>query len=143
MVVSMAATDPIQYNRGHDNELRRLFARVQALEMALRPRMGGRITYTRNRGEVFPVKVEKTAGVGGDCDTACSFVYTVRSVEWDGESGGEVYGTNMTPLKARPTGLTMFAQSGSENYGIGFYREDGDFVLWDANEYISAECCTI
>lgn len=94
-------------------------------------------------GGMIPCKVQKTAGVGGDCTTTCTFVYTVRTIQWNGTNGGATLGTGMTPIKARPAGLTIFAQAGSTNYGIGFYTEDGSFALWEANEVFSGECCDV
>jgi hypothetical protein len=105
-----------------------------------RPSTNGPTVYffsasTAGGASVFPVKVEKTAGD----PFPATFVYTVRTLPWNGTSGGEVLGTNVPPSRPRPN-ISMIAQGGSVGYGIAFY--DGDtLILWDAGEVIDTDAC--
>jgi hypothetical protein len=86
-------------------------------------------------GGMFPVKVEKT---GGDAYPP-TFTYTVRTLPWNGTSGGETLGTNVALARPRPN-IAMIAQTGSVGYGVAFY--DGLALrLWDAGEVIDTDVC--
>jgi hypothetical protein len=86
-------------------------------------------------GGVFPVKVQQTGGAA----YPPTFTYTVRTLQWNGASGGEILGTSVSLARPRPD-IAMIAQPGSTGYGIAFY--DGTTLqLWDAGEVIDTETC--
>ena len=84
---------------------------------------------------LFPVQVEKTGGSAGTATVQCSFVYTARDLS------GRTLGTNLAPVKPRPSAGKMVAQSGSAGYGVGFYDASGTFALWDAGEVFAVGVC--
>jgi hypothetical protein len=87
----------------------------------------------------FPVKVQQTGGSQGTGTTPASYTYTVRTLAWNGTSGGETLGTGVAQSRPRPNGRVTF-QAGSTGYGVAFY--DGSTLrLWDAGEIpITNEC---
>jgi hypothetical protein len=90
-------------------------------------------------GGMFPVKVEKTSGAQGTDTTTAEFVYTVRTLAWNGTSGGETLGTDVPLSRPREIGFVT-AQAGSTGYGVAFY--DGlTLRLWDAGEIYGTEEC--
>ena len=92
-----------------------------------------------NPAATFAVKVEQTGGANGTATTAASYTYTVRTLPWNGTSGGETLGTNIALSRPRENGLVT-VQAGSTGYGIAFY--DGTtLVLWDAGEIYTTEEC--
>ena len=81
---------------------------------------------------MFPVKVQQTGGSNGTSTTPASYTYTVRTLAWNGTSGGETLGTGVAVVRPRADGLVT-VQSGSIGYGVAFY--DGlTLKLWDAGE---------
>lgn len=90
-------------------------------------------------GYTFPVKVQQTGGGNGTSITKATYTYTVRSLPWNGTSGGATLGTVVSQSKPRPNG-SMVPQSGSTGYGLAFY--DGTTLkLWDAGEVPATESC--
>jgi len=83
---------------------------------------------------LHPVKVTNDGGSSGDEDTQCDFTYTVKTIY------GTTIAEEVTPLKARPATGALVAPSAS-SYGLGFWDENGDFQLWDANETLDTETC--
>ena len=77
---------------------------------------------------LFPVTVYKTGGGTGSPTTACTYKYTVKTVD-------EVttLGTVMTPEKNRPSVGYMKAPSDGD-IGLGYWSIAGVFYLFDANE---------
>jgi hypothetical protein len=87
----------------------------------------------------FPVKVQQTGGAQGTSTTAASYTYTVRSLAWNGTTGGETLGTGVAVSKPRDNGLVT-VQAGSTGYGVAFY--DGlTLRLWDAGEKYQTDGC--
>ena len=85
----------------------------------------------------FAVKVEQTGGSG---TPTANFTYTVRTLPWNGTSGGATLGTGVAVSRPRPA-MAMIAQSGSTGYGIAFY-DGATLRLWDAGEVIDVEGCS-
>lgn len=90
---------------------------------------------------VFPVKVQNDGGADGDDDDPATYTYTVRTIQWNGTSGGAVLGTAVALGRPRPAGKVI-VQAGSQGYGMAFYDEDGALVLWDAGEIENTRDCT-
>jgi hypothetical protein len=88
---------------------------------------------------MFPVKVEEDGGANGTDTTAATYTYTVRTLPWNGTSGGEVLGTTVPVSRPREIGYVI-TQAGSTGYGVAFY--DGTTLrLWDAGEIYGTEEC--
>lgn len=88
---------------------------------------------------MFPVKVQQTGGTNGSAATTASYTYTVRTLGWNGTSGGATLGTGVAVSRPRENGLVT-VQAGSTGYGLAFY--DGTtLVLWDAGEIYGTEEC--
>lgn len=87
----------------------------------------------------FPVKVEKDGGSDGTASSAATYTYTVRTLPWNGSSGGATLGTSVVVSNPRDNGAVIF-QTGSVGYGEAFY--DGSTLrLWDAGEkYATYDC---
>ena len=93
-----------------------------------------------NPAATFAVKVEQTGGSQGTASTAASYTYTVRTLPWNGTSGGATLGTGVAVSRPRPIG-EMTVQAGSTGYGLAFY--DGTTLrLWDAGEVEIVEGCS-
>ena len=86
------------------------------------------------RSGLFAVKVVKTSGSAGTVSTMCSFVYTVKTLD------GTAIGTGMTPAKRRAA-AGPYSAPADDSYGTAFYDEDGDLVLFDANEVEAVVAC--
>lgn len=92
-----------------------------------------------NPAATFAVKVEQTGGSNGTDTTTASYTYTVRTLPWNGTSGGETLGTNVPVSRPRENGFVT-VQAGSTGYGLAFY--DGSTLrLWDAGEIYGTEEC--
>jgi hypothetical protein len=90
-------------------------------------------------GGMFPVKVQQTGGSNGTDTTAATYTYTVRTLAWNGTSGGETLGTGVALSRPREIGFVT-VQAGSTGYGVAFY--DGlTLRLWDAGEIYGTEEC--
>jgi hypothetical protein len=90
---------------------------------------------------MFPVKVEKDGGSDGTKSTAASWTYTVKNI-----NETTSLGTAVAVTRPRPNGL-MTCQAGTfvggtAGYGVGFYDEEGTFILWDAGEVPTTAACT-
>lgn len=85
-----------------------------------------------NPAATFAVKVQQTGGSNGTDTTTATYTYTVRTLPWNGTSGGETLGTNVPVSRPRPNGL-MTVQAGSTGYGLAF-RDGSTLILWDAGE---------
>lgn len=90
---------------------------------------------------LFPVKVQQTGGANGTASSAPTWTYTVRSLEWNGSSGGTVLGTSVALARPRENGLFV-AQSGSTGFGLAFRDETNTLRLWDAGERRDVQGCT-
>lgn len=90
--------------------------------------------HSRTRRDTFAVLVTQTGGSSGGTASACTFTYDVTDL------AGVSLGTAMTPARPRPTIGKMKAPSAGA-YGIGFFDEAGDFVLWDPGEVPDPEVC--
>jgi hypothetical protein len=89
---------------------------------------------------LFPVKVQQTGGSNGTNTTAATYTYTVRSIAWNGSTGGSTLGTGVAVSKPRENGEVTL-QSGSTGYGVAFM--DGSTLrLWDAGEKMVTAGCT-
>lgn len=87
----------------------------------------------------FPVKIEKTSGSDGTASAPAGWLYTVRTLPWNGTSGGATLGTGVGLSRPRPNGGMIF-QTGSVGYGEAFY--DGSTLrLWDAGEVPATYDC--
>ncbi len=64
----------------------------------------------------FTVKIEKDGGVDGTVSAAATYTYTVRTLPWNGSSGGAVLGTTVALATPRSFGAVVF-QTGSVGYG--------------------------
>ena len=84
---------------------------------------------------IFPVKVTQTGGSAGNKTTQCSFTYTVETIN------DVQLATVQSPAKKRPS-VGKMAAPASDSYGLAFYDEDGDLVLYDANETLAPNACT-
>ena len=94
---------------------------------------------TSNPSSTFAVKVEQTGGSNGTDTTTASYTYTVRTLPWNGTSGGETLGTGVVVSRPREIGFVT-VQAGSTGYGVAFY--DGlTLRLWDAGEIYGTEEC--
>lgn len=90
-------------------------------------------------GVHFAVKVEKTGGSDGTKTTKATWTYTVRTIAWNGSSGGDTLGTGMAVTRPRANGKRAF-QAGSTGYGVAFY-DNGTLKLWDAGEVKGTAGC--
>jgi len=91
-------------------------------------------------GGFFPVKVQQTGGSNGTNTTAASYTYTVRSIAWNGSTGGTTLGTGVAVSRPRMNGAVT-VQSGSTGYGTAF-MDGSTLVLWDAGEKLNTAGCT-
>ncbi|QNN23535.1 hypothetical protein HED60_15040 [Planctomycetales bacterium ZRK34] len=101
-------------------------------------------TYTGDReyvfvgpmiGTVFAVNLTEDGGSDGDESTQASYTYTAKSLD-----DAFTFGTVLTPKKQRPSVGTV--TSGDGLVGLGYYDDDGDFQLYDANEVKTWEVCS-
>jgi formylglycine-generating enzyme required for sulfatase activity len=89
---------------------------------------------------LFPVKVQQTGGSNGTNTTAATYTYTVRSIAWNGSTGGSTLGTGVAVTRPRMNGAVT-VQSGSTGYGVAF-MDGSTLVLWDAGEKLNTAGCT-
>ncbi len=86
----------------------------------------------------FPVRVTQVGGSAGDGNNPCTFTYNV----WDvfEEVLGNSINVPMTPEKRRPLVGERSAPN-ARTFGLGFFDEDDNFILYDANEVEAVELC--
>jgi hypothetical protein len=82
----------------------------------------------------FPVKVEMTSGSNGSVSSPATYLYNVRTIEWDGMAGGVMLGSGIALARPRER-APIIAQSGSTGYGSAFY-DTLQLKLWDAGEVL-------
>lgn len=87
----------------------------------------------------IPVRVTQAGGSAGDETTQCTFIYNV----WDlrEEVLGNSINTPMTPARPRPRIGEMVAPA-DRAFGLGFFDEGDNFVLYDVGEVEAVEACT-
>jgi hypothetical protein len=89
----------------------------------------------------FPVKIEKDGGSDGTSTAAASWTYTVKNMDETVSLG-----TAVSVTRPRPNGLMTYQvgtfSGGNAGYGVGFYNDNGTFVLWDAGEVPTTSACT-
>ncbi len=83
------------------------------------------------------VYAEKDGGSAGDADNTCSFTYSLYELDQatamtKKAEGGDA-ATAMEPQKRRLV-KTKYTTVTGKKLAVAFYDEDGDLVLWDANE---------
>lgn len=87
----------------------------------------------------IPVRVTQIDGSAGNETSQCSFTYNVWNLRE--EVLGNSINIPMTPERPRPALGEMVAPS-ERAFGIGFFDEDDNFVLWDVGEVQAVEICT-
>lgn len=94
--------------------------------------------------QLIPVllELENPSDIGSDT-IDCAFTYTLTDLK-----GGILYkepgvsATGMIPLKRRiPLTEYVVPGSGEAEYGLAFYDENDELLLWDANELPASEDC--
>lgn len=107
----------------------------------------GRVLSVRAGGnqELFPVRIEKSAGVQGSNSTAATWRYTVRPLSFVEEPASgdddpilEEFAEVGPP---RPLGRMLY-QEGKFGIGIAYYENDGTLVLHSAGETLDTEYCS-
>lgn len=94
---------------------------------------------------VFPVYAEKDGGQAGDDENTCELTYSVYKLDkttlMKKTIGGEVDAEHM-PVEKQRLENVMYVDPSGKNLALAFYDEDGDLILWDANEihYAPEEC---
>lgn len=85
-------------------------------------------------GEEFAVRVSIDSGSAGSGSTNCSWTYEVSSLR------GKVVATGQTPALLREP-LLEYVETPDNSEGTAFYDEDGNFVLFNANELPAIHTC--
>lgn len=118
-----------------ESSTKRIGSAVRRVEAMPRRESGRAAASPRMRlNAIVPCLVTQTGGSAGNASTACTFTYTVKSLD------GDTLLTGASPERPRPALGAMVAQA-ADSYGAMFWDENGEPVLWDAGEVEGVEEC--
>jgi hypothetical protein len=89
----------------------------------------------------FPVIVTQNGGAQGDSSTEASWSYTVTDLHGIILGGTDVNPQEPHVLRPNIGRVRVPSDVNTPAYGVAFYQEDGNLILWSVGEAIQAGAC--